>query len=239
MNQNSMTPEAQPYRSFVYRQLQAAGAHFSHCRQAAIAAGYAGSDIEQARLQHLALADLSPLPRLGFKGIGVPAWLQGQGVNMPEAANTAVADPQYGLVARLGHNELLLLGRDAAQGDAQERLTETWQAGGQDIPAQGNLLLRAHSHACFGLYGAFADQVLAKLCAVDLRPQTFARHAVALTSVARVGAIIVRDDVAGVTGYQVLVDGSYAVYLLDCLSDAMAEFDGDFIGVDALAAAAG
>lgn len=228
------TPTSQPYRSFVYQQLQAAGAHFRQCRQAAIAAGYAGAEIEQQRLHRLALADLSPLPRLGFKGRGVPEWLAGLGVNIPSAANTATMDPQCGLVARLGHNELLLLGETAEQGDAIDGLALTWEAGSSDRPAQANILLRAHSHASFGLYGKFADKLFAKLCGVDLRPRVFTNHAVALTSVARVAAIIVRHDHGDTLAYRLLVDGSYAVYLLDCLTDAMAEFDGDFVGLDAL-----
>lgn len=240
MNQKvTIAPDIQPYRSFVYRKLQAAGAHFQYCREATIAAGYAAADIEQQRLQRLALADLSPLPRLGFKGRGVPDWLAARGVTVPSAANSAIPDSQYGLVARLGYNELLLLGETADQGGRINALAGTWQAAATERPAPANLLPRAHSHASFGIYGAFADRMFAKLCGVDLQPAVFANHAVALTSVARVAAIIIRHDHGGILAYRLLIESGYAPYMLDCLTDAMSEFDGGFIGFDILQDTAG
>lgn len=235
MTQQNISPQSQPYRSYIYRQLQAAGAHFTQCRQAAIAAGFSSRDAEQAQLKRLCLADLTPLPRLGFKGAGVPEWLQSQGVAIPHAANTTARDSQHGLIARLGFNEIMLLADAAVQGEQYDRLVQTWQAGGTDVPAQANLLLRAHSHACFGLYGGYADRVFAKLCAVDLRPDFFKAGDLVMTSVARVAATVIRDDVISLPVYKLLVDGGYAVYMLDCLADAMSEYDGDFIGVEALA----
>ena len=54
------------------------------------------------------------------------------------------------------------------------------------------------------------------------------------TSLARMSAIIVRADLGPVPAYAVLGDSSLAEYLWGVLVDAMAEFDGQTVGVAAL-----
>ena len=76
-----------------------------------------------------------------------------------------------------------------------------------------------------------------KICAVDLRPHKFADLSIAQTSVARLSAIVIRDDRGGTLGYHLLADSASAAYLWDCLIDAMAEFDGGPLGLTALRAA--
>lgn len=234
MTNESAIPQTQPYRSFVYRQLQAAGANFIQCRQGAIAADFGAAEAEKALIRRLGLIDLTPLPRLGFKGAGIPEWLQGRGVGLPQTPNSALIDKSYGLVARLGHSEILMIASRPAHGDSYESLALAWNDGDVEKPAQGNILLRAHSHACFALSGEYADKVFAKLCAVDLCPTSFMNGSVALTSVARVAAIIIRSDCNTILSFRLLVDGSYAEYLWDCLTDAMTEYDGGLVGAGAL-----
>ncbi len=63
-------------RSFHYRALSTAGARFAELGGAAMATDYgADSDKEKAQAQKLGLADLSTLPRTGFKGREAIAWL--------------------------------------------------------------------------------------------------------------------------------------------------------------------
>ena len=66
-------------RSFVRRKLEAAGARFAEVAGAAVAASFANATDELATARVMGLADLSPLPRCGFKGAGTADWLAAQG----------------------------------------------------------------------------------------------------------------------------------------------------------------
>ena len=76
--------------------------------------------------------------------------------------------------------------------------------------------------------------MFAKLCAVDLRPAKFADLSIAQTSVARLSAIVIRDDRADSLAYHLLADSASAAYLWECLFDAMTEFDGRPVGLTAV-----
>ncbi len=65
----------------------------------------------------------------------------------------------------------------------------------------GYPLPRQDSHACFGLTGGNVPGMLAKLCAVDLRPQKFNNLSVAQTSIARVASIVIRSNISGICSY--------------------------------------
>jgi sarcosine oxidase subunit gamma len=95
---------------------------------------------------------------------------------------------------------------------------------------------RADSHAWFLVTGNEAAAMFAKICGVDLRPHRFADLAIAQTSVARLSAIVIRADVAGTPGYHLLADSASAEFLYDVLLDAMAEFGGGPVGLQALPA---
>lgn len=179
----------------------------------------------------LGLFDLSLLPRTGFKGRGAPEWLAANGLTPPAAANLAVRQPDGVLVARLSAEEHLLLAPLSGDAGAIERLDGAWSL---DAAPGCYRLPRADSHAWLLLAGASADSAMAKLCGVDLRPHKFAKLAVAQTSVARVSAIVLRDDVGPRLAYHVLCDSASAEYLWDCLADALAEFDGGPASLDAL-----
>jgi sarcosine oxidase subunit gamma len=98
---------------------------------------------------------------------------------------------------------------------------------------------RRDSHAWFVVHGEDAARMFAKLCGVDLSPDRFAEGDVAQTSVARLSAIVIRNDIAGSLAFSVLADSASAEYLWDCLLDAMAEFSGGIAGADVLGFAEG
>ena len=76
--------------------------------------------------------------------------------------------------------------------------------------------------------------MFAKICGIDLRPKAFEMHAIAQTSVARTNAIIIRDDIADTPAFHMLGDSASAGYMWGCLLDAMAEFDGGPVGLQAV-----
>ena len=81
-------PNAQLRRSFVYRKLQDQGARFAPINGGAVAIDF-GEDAEDeaALARRLAIADLSPLPRTGFKGAGTIEWLQSQDATIGHDSN--------------------------------------------------------------------------------------------------------------------------------------------------------
>jgi len=179
----------------------------------------------------LSLADLSLLPRTGFKGRGAPDWLAAIGVDLPPAPNLAVRQADGTLVARLSNEEHVLLSPQSGDAGTVERLDAAWSLDG----APGCYRLpRADSHAWLRVAGARADAMFAKLCGVDLRPHRFPDGAVAQTSVARLSAIAIRDDLGAALSYHLLCDSASVEYLWDCLLDEMAEFDGAAVSLDAL-----
>ena len=99
-----------------------------------------------------------------------------------------------------------------------------------------SLLPRADSHCWFALTGIHAAETFSKVCAVDLRSGKFAQGEVAQTSIARVNAIIVRNDLGPTPCFYILSDVSSAEFLWLSLLDAMLEFKGAAVGTAALKA---
>ncbi|MDH3966196.1 MAG: hypothetical protein OEU56_04145 [Rhodospirillales bacterium] len=227
-----------PRRSFVARKLDEAGAGFGSLGDAAVALDFGDSAAEAETARRLGLADLSPLPRTGFKGAGAVEWLAGQGVEVPAESNRAARQSGGELAARLAPGEVLVLGAPEAEADGLPAALEAaWAA--EPLPPgtpRGFPLPRRDSHAWFLVSGSEAAAMFAKLCGVDLRPDKFPNLSIAQTSVARVSAIVVRDDRGGTLAYHLLTDSASAEYLWDCLLDAMVEFEGRPVGLAAVRA---
>ena len=214
-------PPTLPRRSFVYRRLVDLGATFD-------ALGCAVRTDRDAAGAAVVLCDRSLSPRTGFKGRGALDWLRAQDVPVPDANNRSERLGESGLVCRLAPGEALILADQATVDrlDAARR---------HDTPVGCFAVPRADSHACFRIAGAEAARVMAKLCGVDLRPDQFENLEIAQTVVARVSAIVVRDDIGERLAYHLLADSASALYLWDCLVEAMAAFDGAVVGTEALA----
>ena len=210
-------------RSLVYRKLEAAGATFAEPDGAARDFGDALGEAAAAR--RLGLADLSLVPRAGFKGGGAAEWLARQGVVVPEESNWARRQTDGALAARLAPAEVLVLGDVNGVGTRAAELAAALADAEGVYPVP-----RRDTHAWFLVSGVRSAETFAKLCEVDLRAARFAPGRIAQTTVAGLSAIVVRDDVGGVPAYHLLASNASAEYLWDCLTDAMAEFDGRPIG---------
>jgi len=226
-----MQPADQLRRSFAYRKLEEAGALFEPLGESAVAQRYRNATDEQETARRMGLADLSPLPRFGFKGAGTCAWLESQGVTVPELPNRAAAQSDGGLALRLAAEEIMLLG-DLAGARDPARLEAAWEAA--PAGARGFPLPRQDTHAWFLVTGAHAGSMFAKLCGVDLRPAKFPDLSVAQTSLARMSGVVCRQDLGSLPAYHLLADSAAAGYLWDCLMDAMGEFRGGPVGLAAV-----
>ncbi len=213
-------------RSFIYRQLSAAGAEFLDLADAAIASNFPN----EGDATKLGLADLSPLPRTGFKGPQALAWLVGHDVAVPQINNTATLQSDGSLVVRLADTEGLVLSDLRSQSDTVARLeTLTPTSGCYPVP-------RNDTYFWFLLSGVHAPDCLLKICGVDVRPHKFPNHTVAQTSIARLGTVAIRDDRGSTLAYHLIADSTSAGYFWDAALDAMAEFDGRPIGLNSILA---
>ena len=229
MEATSSGATATQRRAFHYRDLEAAGARFQTVGDAAVAWGY-GADGETDIARRLGLADLSPLPRTGFKGRDTAAWLDAQGIKVGEASNMAYPCGKASLTARLSPGEMLLLGSRDGTDDLTAKLDAAWSdTGGLCFPVP-----RRDASFWFNITGDKACAMFAKICGIDLRPKVFEMHAIAQTSVARTNAIIIRDDIGGTPAFHMLGDSASAGYMWGCLLDAMGEFDGGPVGLEAV-----
>jgi sarcosine oxidase, subunit gamma len=221
-------PDSFMRRSFVYRRLVAAGLRFGALADAALAISRPADGPDQT----LKLVDLSVCPRWGVKGRGALAWLTARGAVLPAANNRSARQADSTLVAQLSPGEGIVLGPVPVS-------PSHLGAAIDQIPANGEAacypVLRRDSHACFMIVGDEAHRVLAKLCGVDLSPSSFAEGQVAQTSVARLSAIVIRNDVGPRLAFLILADSPSAEYLWECLLDAMAEFHGAVAGADCVA----
>ena len=217
---NLADPATLPRRSFVYRRLVERGATFDASGHAVRVAG----DAAQAGV---VLCDLSLAPRCGFRGGDALDWLRGQGIVVPEGNNRAARLGASGLTCRLAPTEALIL----ADAEIVDRLAA---ACARETPGKCYAMPLADSHAWFGIAGRNAARLLAKLCGVDLRPHRFDNLEIARTMIAGLSAIAVRDDIGEMLAYDLLADSASALYLWDCIVEAMAEFDGAVVGTEAL-----
>lgn len=227
-----MNPLAHLRRTPLRRMLEGAGATWRDLGDSAVAdtTGRAGP------LGDLSIIDLSPLPRLGFKGRGTIEAMKKRGVVVEPTPNRAFRQPDGGLCLVLAPGEVILLSPLSGEGAKLTEMQASWRIEDEERTYP---LLRRDSHAWFAVMGASAPSMFAKICGIDLRGDKFTDLAIAQTSVAKMSAIIVRADMSGVPLYHILADSAAALYFCDCLLDAAREFGGCVTGLRALQDAVG
>ncbi len=228
----SVAPPELKRRSFLYRELAKLDAEFEEVNGTACAMT-CGRDIEAetAQARDLAIADLSALARLGFKGRNTIGWLTERGVVVSTDDNMTERQADGTRAARLAPTEVLLLGDLGAESGLFGRLAGEWSP---DPDPTTYPVPRADANCWFTLTGRHAAEMFAKLCGVDLRPHKFAHGAIAQTSIARLNAIVLRADLGEVLAYDMLTDIASASYMWASLRDAMDEFDGLPVGLGAI-----
>jgi sarcosine oxidase subunit gamma len=218
-----------PRRSFVHRKLAAHGARFTEINGGLVPLDYGEGD-ERSAAARLGLADLSLLPRTGFKGAKVIPALEAKGVELT-VPNQAVRQADGGLAAVLAMTEVLMLAPLRGDDGQIRTLEGAWSL---DQADGCYLAPRQDSHFWFALTGDKASATLAKICGVDLRLARFADLSIAQTSVARSNCIVIRADLGELATFHLLGDSASAGYMWDCLLDAMAEFSGRPVGLGVL-----
>jgi sarcosine oxidase subunit gamma len=168
----------------------------------------------------LRIVDLSEWPRSGLKGAAASAWLEARGGTLP-AVHRAIVAADGNLLARLGPHEYLSLAR--TPNAVQPAGLPDFAFGGDNEPGLCPVP-RFAANAWFAVVGPCAAEMLAKVCGLDLRAKNFPDATVAQTIVARISAIVIRDDIDRDARYHLLVERTMAAYLWDVLRDARTEF---------------
>ncbi len=219
-------------RSPHYRTLQAEGAQFIELNGAALVDNYGQSteqEIAQAKL--LGIADLCMLPRTGFKGQEAIQWTHLQGAEIGAQNNCCYIQNNGSIIARLADTEVLVLN---AMNDKQNQCILFDNAYQQEKPIKCYSVPRFNSSAWFLITGQYSSDMFAKMCGVDLRTHKFSNYAIAQTSVARLNAIIIRNDIHDIPAFHFLFDNASADYMWSCFKDAFREFHGTPIGYTAI-----
>jgi aminomethyltransferase len=177
---------------------------------------YGNPTVEQTALREAAgLLDISPNGKVDLKSDDLDAALgatfKGSG---RVAVRRAVPAGERGTtrVCRLTDGQALLV-------TAPDALQNTLDALGKVASAQTCTHVADLTSALCGLrlVGPRAPAVLERLSWLDLAPDRFADSALAQGSVARIHALIVRRDTAGLTGYDLYVERDLGAYLWDVL----------------------
>lgn len=224
-------PGSLPRRSPLYRLHTAAGASFRQVEDNAVPYLMVSLQEDIAVARQLGLVDLCGLAKTGMKGPDAPGWLEQKGFQLPAQPNLALLQPGGVLVGRLSFDEFLLLGDLQGQSTDFVGLEDSRS---QDSVTQIYPVPRRDSHCWLGVVGIQASQMLAKLCAVDLRSEQFTEFMIAQTIIADINVIVIRRDLGQTPCLYLLADMTSTEYLWEVLQDAMLEFAGSVVGLAAV-----
>ena len=179
---------------------------------------------ETAIAAHLGIADVSCLTRFGVKGAKAAAWLEEQGVAIPDRPNIWNPLPAGGMVARLGMTEFLL------EDSLQSRLAAELADACQSPPANVYPVLR--QDAAIVLCGTAINELLLQTCSVNFRALSLMARPVILTSMVGVAVTIVPGERNGKPFYRLWCDGTYGAYVWETLGAIVEEMGGGVIGIE-------
>jgi sarcosine oxidase subunit gamma len=165
------------------------------------------------------LQDFSLNKRCGFRGPNAAVHLASLDLPVPEQPNLACTTEQDLTILRLSKNEFWVLADTTA---AEEHLNTVLDT---PTPNECYPLFCQDSHAWLELSGQHLADIMAKVCAVDMRESEFTLGSIAQTSVARINAIVVHRQSANGPVFTLLSDSSSASYFWDAIEDAMLEFN--------------
>jgi len=154
--------------------------------------------------------------RVDPSGPGAQAAAELLGVELPTTASTYAQNGDTTVIWQ-GPDEWLVTGTAMSGPELEVRLREAVAMyGGAAVDVSGQ-------RTTLRLSGSRSRDVLAKGCALDLHPQSFAEDTAAETMLGQTGVILLAVNGSG-DDYRILVRASFARYLADWLLDAAEEY---------------
>lgn len=164
----------------------------------------------------VSIHDYTRNQRWGFRGKDVATALGSEGWRLPEKPNSLLTTASGILVMALSLQEFWFLNPQKSSPAASFANNE-FKDGLYPLFCQS-------SHAWLVISGEQKCEMMAKLCGIDLSPAAFAVGDVAQTQMALVNCIVARHELDGSDVFSMLVDQTYAAYVLEVLLDARSEF---------------
>ncbi len=182
---------------------------------------------EQARLQRVALADLSCLSRFGLKGAAAQRWLSDAGIAAPPQINQWQPLGSCGLIARLGTSEFLI--EDGSAADRNAHALRARLGGGL-----AGVTPVAREDAEIVLAGPEANRVLSQTCSFDFRSLDHAERSLVMTSMIGVSVLVIASRWQDRPLFQLWCDPTFAPYLWRELVAIAQELGGGPVGLGCL-----
>jgi sarcosine oxidase subunit gamma len=183
---------------------------------------------DAAKLDAVALADLSFLPRMGLKGPHAQRWLEARNIALPPTANGWLPLPGGGVVARLGWSEFFLEDGATANGvDTMRAVLGTGAPGVYPVLRQD---------AGFALAGARVNELLVQTCNVNFEEFGRGESVAVMTQMIGVSVLAIRINKKPLPCYRLWCDPTFAPYFWETISEIAGELGGGVIGVDSLPA---
>lgn len=189
-----------------------------------VASHVAGSN--PGKIETLALADLSFLPKAGLKGPAAAQWLVAQGVPVPPEANTWTALPDDGVIARLGRSEFFL--EDGKAGDIAAKVRTALATGMEGVYP----VIRQDCGIL--LAGPRGNELLVQTCNVNFEDIDPAKGIAVMTQMIGVGVLVIRTNLRQLPCYRIWCDPTFAQYFWETLSEIATELGGGVIGTETL-----
>jgi sarcosine oxidase subunit gamma len=183
---------------------------------------------DAAKLEAVALADLSFLPRFGLKGPQAQRWLEARNIELPPNANGWLPLPGGGVVARLGRSEFFL--EDGATANNVDTIRAALGTGASGVYP----VLR--QDAGFALVGARVNELLVQTCNVNFEESGLQEGIAVMTQMIGVSVLAIRINKKPLPRYRLWCDPTFAAYFWETIAEIAADLGGGVIGVDSLPA---
>lgn len=184
-----------------------------------------GAD-DEARLQAVALADLSFLPKIGLKGPAAAQWLEARNVAPPAAPNSWRKLPAGGVIARLGRSEFFIEDGAAAQTAVTLRAALALTSPGV-YPV-------IRQDAGFALAGPRVNELLVQTCNVNFEQVGQDQKTAVMTQMIGVSVLALRVQDNPMPVYRLWCDPTFAPYFWETIAQIAGELGGGVIGADSL-----
>lgn len=189
-----------------------------------IAPRLAGDDA--VKLDAVALADLSFLPRFGIKGPSAEQWLESLNIALPAKANGWTLLPGGGVIARLGRTEFFF--EDGVSADTVSTIRTALGTGTADVYPV------VRQDACFALAGMRVNELLVQTCNVNFEEFGPGESIAVMTQMIGVAVLAIRINHEPVPCYRLWCDPTFAPYFWETIAQVAGELGGGVVGADSL-----
>jgi sarcosine oxidase subunit gamma len=186
---------------------------------------------DAAKLDAVALADVSFLKKVGLKGPNAQQWLADINISPPANANNWAPLPGAGVIARLGRTEFFI--EDGVAGDKAEAIRSALGSGAEGVYP----VIR--QDAGLVLVGRRVNELLVETCNVNFAEINPQQQIVVMTQMIGVTILAIRTDYQDIPYYRIWCDPTFAPYFWETLAEIAGELGGGIIGAGSLPGQAG